>query len=95
MCATLKDTHEDAIAVYGPGNDRRLSGKHETSAIDIFSWGESDRSASIRIPLSTANNNGIGHIEDRRPAANVDPYAAFSYLTSQIVSISQEVLATT
>jgi glutamine synthetase len=33
----------------------------------------SDRGASIRIPMET-NNKGRGYLEDRRPAANLDPY---------------------
>ncbi|PAV68817.1 hypothetical protein WR25_03542 [Diploscapter pachys] len=49
----LSKTHTEAIRmsdVHG-GNDNklRLSGKHETSSIDKFTWGVADRSASIRI----------------------------------------------
>jgi glutamine synthetase len=50
-----------------------LTGKHETQSIDTFSWGVSDRGASIRVPLSTSEN-WKGYIEDRRPASNGDPY---------------------
>jgi len=95
LCAGLKETHDDAISVYGPGNDRRLSGKHETSSIDMFTWGESDRSASIRIPLATINNNGMGHLEDRRPAANVDPYEAFEYVAKTVSTITEDMLIPT
>ena len=35
--------------------------------------GTSDRGASIRIPLPV-QLKGYGYLEDRRPAANVDPY---------------------
>lgn len=72
-CGKLQDRHDDHIAVYGSGNDRRLTGLHETCGIDTFRWGVSDRGASIRIPLATARN-GCGYLEDRRPAANMDPY---------------------
>ena len=41
--------------------------------ITEFFYGVSDRGASIRIPMSTANE-GKGYLEDRRPAANMDPY---------------------
>jgi len=58
---------------YGAHNAERLTGLHETQSIDRFSYGVSDRGASIRIPLSTAQN-GYGYLEDRRPAANADPY---------------------
>ena len=43
---------EEHIAVYGPDNDQRLTGLHETQSIDKFSWGVADRGASIRVPHS-------------------------------------------
>ena len=61
------------INVYGSDNHLRLTGKHETQSIDKFSWGVSDRGASIRVPLSTSKE-WKGYIEDRRPASNADPY---------------------
>jgi len=61
------------IAVYGEGNDKRLTGKHETCSITQFKFGVADRGASIRIPRD-AEKNGRGYMEDRRPAANCDPY---------------------
>ena len=42
----------DHIAVYGPDNHLRLTGKHETASIDTFSYGVADRGASIRVPHS-------------------------------------------
>jgi len=62
------------IAVYGEGNDKRLTGKHETCSINQFKYGVANRGASIRIPRD-AEKNGCGYMEDRRPAANADPYA--------------------
>ncbi len=59
--------------MYGADNDQRLTGKHETCSINDFRYGVSDRGASIRIPMDTANK-GRGYLEDRRPAANLDPY---------------------
>ena len=59
--------------VYGAGNRRRLTGLHETCDYHKFRWGVGDRSASIRIPAKVAMN-GHGYLEDRRPAANMDPY---------------------
>lgn len=61
------------INEYGAHNRERLTGLHETQSIDKFSYGVSDRGASIRIPLQTAQA-GKGYLEDRRPAANADPY---------------------
>jgi len=62
------------IDVYGADNDQRLTGKHETQAIDTFSYGVSDRGASIRIPVGTVEDGWKGRLEDRRPASNADPY---------------------
>lgn len=59
---------------YGPGIERRLTGQHETSAWnDAFSYGVSDRGASVRIPWQVEADKK-GYLEDRRPNANVDPY---------------------
>ena len=62
------------MAVYGSSNDQRLTGLHETQSIDQFSYGVSDRGASIRIPVSVPENGWRGYLEDRRPASNADPY---------------------
>jgi glutamine synthetase len=62
------------IGVYGADNDQRLTGLHETQRIDQFSYGISDRGASIRIPVSTIDDGWKGRLEDRRPASNADPY---------------------
>jgi glutamine synthetase len=69
-----KERIEQAISVYGAYNDKRLTGKHETQSIDQFSYGISDRGASIRIPIATVENDWKGWLEDRRPASNADPY---------------------
>ncbi|MCK6546681.1 glutamine synthetase beta-grasp domain-containing protein [Myxococcota bacterium] len=71
--AKLEARHEAHIAVYGAHNVERLTGLHETAPIHTFRWGVSDRGSSIRIPLQTAKS-GHGYFEDRRPAANCDPY---------------------
>lgn len=74
ICEMFVDTHEEHIKVYGIDNDKRLTGKHETQDINKFSYGVSDRGASIRIPLTTVRNGWKGYLEDRRPASNADPY---------------------
>ena len=66
--------HEEHIAAYGSCNELRLTGLHETQSIDKFSYGVSDRGASIRIPISTVEDGWKGYLEDRRPASNADPY---------------------
>lgn len=72
-CKAFGKVRAEHIAVYGAGNDKRLTGRHETCSINEFRYGVSDRGASIRIPMATANNK-CGYMEDRRPAANMDPY---------------------
>ena len=61
------------LAAYGVGLEDRLTGAHETASFRDFSYGVSDRGASIRIPLQTSKD-GKGYLEDRRPCANIDPY---------------------
>jgi glutamine synthetase len=73
----LGSAHVSHIAVYGEGNDSRLIGHHETSSIDKFSHGVGTRNTSIRIP-NQVFKDGHGYFEDRRPAANIDPYLVTS-----------------
>ena len=72
-CEALSKRHADHIAVYGADNHLRLTGHHETCDINTFRYGIADRGASIRIPRHVAQK-GYGYLEDRRPAANADPY---------------------
>lgn len=65
---------KDCMSNYGPDNHLRLTGKHETQSIDKFSYGVSDRGASIRIPVATVENGWNGWLEDRRPNSAADPY---------------------
>jgi glutamine synthetase len=74
LCAGFAPFHQDHLAVYGAGNDRRLTGEHETASMDDFSFGASDRGASIRIPMFTTKHDWKGYLEDRRPASDGDPY---------------------
>ena len=78
-CEALGKRHEEHIAVYGAHNEERLTGLHETCSIHEFRYGVSDRGASVRIPMATAND-GYGYLEDRRPSANMDPYEACKML---------------
>ncbi|MEE2931127.1 MAG: glutamine synthetase beta-grasp domain-containing protein [Bacteroidota bacterium] len=74
VCESFRSVAQDHIAVYGEFNDQRLTGKHETASIHDFSWGVSDRGASIRIPIGAVEKGYKGWLEDRRPASNGDPY---------------------
>ena len=69
----LGKKHQEHVACYGVGNERRLTGAHETAPIDKFSYGVAHRGASVRIPRQ-AKLEGKGYFEDRRPASNMDPY---------------------
>lgn len=73
ICEKLKCYHKQHIAIYGEDNEKRLTGQHETCDINTFRYGKSDRGASVRIPMAMIND-GCGYLEDRRPAANMDPY---------------------
>ena len=72
-CMDLEKVREEHMKEYGEGNERRLTGLHETQAIDEFNWGVSDRGASIRIPWQV-DKDKCGYLEDRRPSSNCDPY---------------------
>merc|ERR1719316_1093962 len=73
VCEAFGTKAKEHIEVYGEGNEKRLTGKHETCSIEQFKYGVADRGASIRIPRS-AEKEGKGYMEDRRPAANCDSY---------------------
>jgi glutamine synthetase len=77
------ERHMDHIAVYGTGNEARLTGRHETSSLHEFSYSVGGRHTSIRIPRSVALAGG-GYFEDRRPAANADPYAVGTAIVNTI-----------
>jgi len=74
ICDEFAKHIERHISVYGADNHQRLTGQHETQAIDTFNFGVSDRGASIRIPIVTVEAGWKGRLEDRRPASNADPY---------------------
>ena len=50
----------------------------------MFSYGVSDRGASIRIPIGTVENGWKGWLEDRRPASNADPYMVASAIITTV-----------
>jgi len=85
ICESFRPLHDEHIAVYGSDNEKRLTGLHETQSIDTFSYGVSDRGASIRIPVSTAQN-WKGYLEDRRPASNADPYLVAGRIVKTVKS---------
>ncbi len=86
ICEKFKHRHEEHISAYGSDNDQRLTGLHETQSIDQFSYGVSDRGASIRIPVGTVSNGWKGYLEDRRPASNADPYKVVAQILDTLRS---------
>ena len=78
---------EDHIAVYGPDNHLRLTGKHETAPWNKFSWGVADRGASVRVPHSFVKNDYKGYLEDRRPNSQGCPYQIASQILKTISQV--------
>lgn len=84
ICEAFRPVLKEHIAVYGPDNHLRLTGKHETAAIDQFKYGVSDRGASIRIPIATVEKGWKGWLEDRRPNSAADPYKVASRIIKTV-----------
>jgi glutamine synthetase len=84
-CVALGKKAALHIANYGAGVEERLTGAHETQRHDQFSYGVSDRGASVRIPWQ-CSIDGKGYLEDRRPNGNIDPYTVARLMTETICS---------
>jgi len=76
------------IENYGSDNHLRLTGKFETQSIDKFSWGVSDRGASIRVPKSVGET-WKGYLEDRRPSSNANPYKVIGVIYDALIFADQ------
>ena len=87
ICDQFGKNVQRHISVYGAENDQRLTGQHETQAINEFSYGVSDRGASIRIPITTVEDGWKGRLEDRRPASNADPYKVAAAIVKTVKEI--------
>ena len=92
ICEAFEPVVDEHIQVYGAYNNQRLTGLHETQSIDQFSFGVSDRGASIRIPIATVENGWKGWLEDRRPASNGDPYKIAARIIKTVKSAKVEEL---
>ena len=84
----FESRHQDHIKAYGSNNNLRLTGEYETQSIDKFSWGVSDRGASIRVPQDTAKD-WKGYVEDRRPGSNADPYKIIKEIVKSLIMTEQ------
>jgi glutamine synthetase len=89
VCQSFSPVVKEHIAVYGADNHLRLTGKHETQSIDKFSYGVSDRGASIRIPIATVENGWKGWLEDRRPNSAADPYKVAARIIKTVKSVPE------
>jgi len=92
LMAAFDENKEAHISVYGPDNEMRLTGHHETQSIHKFSYGLSDRGASIRMPVNFIRNGYKGYLEDRRPNSEADPYQIVSQIFKTIASVPQQEL---
>jgi len=90
LMAAFNEHRDEHIAVYGPENNLRLTGLHETQSIDKFTYGLSDRGASVRMPHMFIKNGYKGYLEDRRPNSAADPYL----VAGRIVKTCQSVPTT-
>lgn len=87
ICEKIGKNHSSDILSYGniETNKLRLTGNNETSSIEKFSYGISDRGSSLRIPLGVVIA-GSGYIEDRRIPADFCPYKVCTSLINTICS---------
>ena len=86
LATRIGERHQMHLEFYGHGNEARLTGLHETCSYREFRWGVADRTASLRIPRMVASE-GKGYLEDRRPAANADPYNVSTALMRSICGL--------
>jgi glutamine synthetase len=87
VCEAFRPVVKEHIAVYGADNHLRLTGKHETASIHDFSYGVSDRGASIRIPVMVPAKGWKGYLEDRRPNSAADPYKVAARIIKTVKSV--------
>jgi glutamine synthetase len=84
-CEALGKNWEEHVHNYGFGIEHRLTGLHETAPWNEFSYGVSNRGASVRIPWQV-EQEGKGYLEDRRPNANCDPYVVTRLMVDTVCS---------
>ena len=84
-CEALGKKAAEHVESYGAEIEHRLTGLHETAPWNEFSYGVSDRGASVRIPWQVEVDKK-GYIEDRRPNANMDPYVVTRLITDTVCS---------
>ena len=88
-CEALGKRAAEHVEHYGAEIEHRLTGMHETAPWNEFSYGVSDRGASVRIPWQVEVDKK-GYIEDRRPNANMDPYVVTRLVTETVCSALED-----
>lgn len=89
VCEAFRPVVKEHIDVYGAYNELRLTGKHETASIHDFSYGVSDRGASIRIPVLVPAKGWSGYLEDRRPNSAADPYKVAARIIKTVKPVTR------
>ena len=84
-CEALGKRASEHVEHYGADIEHRLTGLHETAPWHEYSYGVSNRGASVRIPWQVEVDKK-GYIEDRRPNANMDPYVVTRLITETVCS---------
>jgi glutamine synthetase len=92
LMSAFDEAKDEHIAVYGAENHLRLTGLHETAAIDEFTYGVANRGASVRVPHSFVSSGYRGYLEDRRPNPLADPYAVCGRIIETIATVPTETL---
>jgi len=87
LMAAFHKNRAEHIAAYGPDNEQRLTGKHETAPITEFRYGLSDRGASVRLPVNFIKDGYKGYLEDRRPNSAADPYQIIERILKTIAEV--------
>jgi len=87
LMAAFNKNRAEHIAAYGPDNEQRLTGKHETAPITEFRYGLSDRGASVRLPVNFIKDGYRGYLEDRRPNSAADPYQIIERILQTIAEV--------
>lgn len=64
----------------GRDNLKRLTGRHETSSAESFSWGISDRTCSVRITRGVAEAGKVGF--SRKLKKNVEKEQSYAEIRS-------------
>jgi glutamine synthetase len=80
----FKNNHNTHMEEYGDYNHLRLTGEHETSSYDTFTYNVGSRASSVRIPTTTLLENK-GYFEDRRPSSCANPYRVVNVIINTIL----------